>query len=646
VNPASEPSGQAPDLSEPPRKSVSLVRVLLIGTALAIPFAFWLQYAEMVQREGLFAVESALPLPAVTGLLILVCLHGILKLLRVDRWLPRAEILLIYAFLLITVPLASYGLAQQLLAHITGAHYYANPNNNFHRIIPHLPEWIGPTDPGHLKALYSKGAEAATYGLWVAPICKWMVFLLAFFCMCLCLGLLVERQWSVAERLRYPLTAPALELTASGPTRLLEKPLLRDPVMWIGVAWSAFYAGTSVLHALIPTFKPLYFAGAIGPIRFSYRPIVLGVAYLAPTNLSLSIWFFELVKGGQKMLGEALGLSSVRGTTLPTTLARFPYSHEQALGAFIFIALMSVWMARRHLLRTLKSIWGNAKDDDAGQTRAALIGLLVSGSVIVVWLLWAGFIGGAVVCFLILAFFIAVTHARIRAEAGPPLIWNAPYRPDILLVSMVGSAHFSSASLAQLGLLGFMSNGYFPLLMATQLDTLKIARETRVRRRDVAILLVAAVIVGTVAGVWSLLYYWYSEGAENLLSWPLRSAQRSYAAAVAHMKYSSGTDLYAACATVAGFVFTGLLALARRVFWFWPLHPLGYAISQTATTHMWAMFLVAWLVKFNVIRYGGLKAYRLTVPFFFGLIFGQIGMLIVSNILNYFYNLGIYVSAF
>ena len=642
------------EIAEPARRPVNIFRVLLLGSAMAVPCAFWLQYAEMVQREGLFAWESALPLPAVAGLMLLVVLSGILKALGVERWLPRGEILLVYLFLLISVPLASIGLAQSLLSHLTAGHYYGDQNS---LALDHLPDWIAPNDPAHLNALYERTPEDVTfsiwsapdggsYGAWLLPMAKWMIFLAALFGFCLCVGLLIETQWTVSERLRHPLTAPALELTASGPTRLLDRPLVSNPVMWFGVAWSVFYCGSAVLAAFIPTFKALYFSTVIGPLRVSYRPIVLGIAYLAPTNLSLSIWVFEFVKAGQELLGDFFGLSGLRGTTLPTSQARFPFHSEQAMGAFICIAFISFWMARGHILQVMKSVIGDEPNEEQRRIRRALTGLVVCGGVMLAWLVLNELWSGGVLMLLVMTLFIALTHARIRAEAGAPVIGTKPFAADLMMVSMVGSLHFSGPSLAQLGLFGFLSHGYFPLLLSTQIDSLKIAREALLRRRDLIVTLFAALLVGSFVGIWSLLYFWYGDGAENLLNWPIKGAQRSFRAAVAHMKYQSGMDWYASSALAAGFLFTALLSALRRWFWFWPLHPLGYAISQTSSTHLWGMFLVAWAIKAAVMRYGGVRAYRTTVPFFFGIVFGQIGMQMVGNLLKYFFNVRIYISAF
>ncbi|MDW8289915.1 MAG: DUF6784 domain-containing protein, partial [Armatimonadota bacterium] len=41
---------------------------------------------------------------------------------------------------------------------------------------------------------------------------------------------------------------------------------------------------------------------------------------------------------------------------------------------------------------------------------------------------------------------------------------------------------------------------------------------------------------------------------------------------------------------------------------------------------LWLPFLIAWLVKFFVLRYGGLLLYRRTLPFFLGLVLGDYTM--------------------
>jgi hypothetical protein len=68
-----------------------------------------------------------------------------------------------------------------------------------------------------------------------------------------------------------------------------------------------------------------------------------------------------------------------------------------------------------------------------------------------------------------------------------------------------------------------------------------------------------------------------------------------------------------------------LLVLARAHFVWWPLHPLGFAISTFfIMTYAWFSIFLSWGIKSIVLKYGGPKLYRSTRPFFLGLIMGQI----------------------
>ena len=69
----------------------------------------------------------------------------------------------------------------------------------------------------------------------------------------------------------------------------------------------------------------------------------------------------------------------------------------------------------------------------------------------------------------------------------------------------------------------------------------------------------------------------------------------------------------------------GLLMWVRHYFLWWPLNPLGYAISANwKTGHIFGSALLAWLFKLMILKYGGAKLYRNLRPFFLGLILGEV----------------------
>ncbi|MEI6217600.1 MAG: DUF6784 domain-containing protein, partial [bacterium] len=74
-----------------------------------------------------------------------------------------------------------------------------------------------------------------------------------------------------------------------------------------------------------------------------------------------------------------------------------------------------------------------------------------------------------------------------------------------------------------------------------------------------------------------------------------------------------------------------LLSGLRKRFAWWPLHPiclLGLANYQTMRISF--SFLVGWLIKTVVVKYGGTRSYQKLMPFMMGLIAGDLLMGVVT----------------
>jgi hypothetical protein len=92
-----------------------------------------------------------------------------------------------------------------------------------------------------------------------------------------------------------------------------------------------------------------------------------------------------------------------------------------------------------------------------------------------------------------------------------------------------------------------------------------------------------------------------------------------------HFLNPSSPDVPGTIAMGAGALVVFLLAGMRLRFWWWPLHPIGYLAAHTWIMYMyWSPFMIGWLAKTLVVRYGGLRLYRRTVPLAIGLISGDL----------------------
>ena len=76
---------------------------------------------------------------------------------------------------------------------------------------------------------------------------------------------------------------------------------------------------------------------------------------------------------------------------------------------------------------------------------------------------------------------------------------------------------------------------------------------------------------------------------------------------------------------VMGYGAAKLLALnlLRTHYLWWPLHPVGYAMSYCSYLQReWFSVLLGWVVQTVIIRYAGHKGYQTAKPLFLGLILG------------------------
>ena len=85
-----------------------------------------------------------------------------------------------------------------------------------------------------------------------------------------------------------------------------------------------------------------------------------------------------------------------------------------------------------------------------------------------------------------------------------------------------------------------------------------------------------------------------------------------------------GTDWGNTGLMAFGSLFTLWLMWMRQVFLWWPFHPTGYMmLSAWASFKLWFSIFLGWAMKFAIVKYGGLRAYRNARPVFLGLMLGE-----------------------
>jgi len=74
-----------------------------------------------------------------------------------------------------------------------------------------------------------------------------------------------------------------------------------------------------------------------------------------------------------------------------------------------------------------------------------------------------------------------------------------------------------------------------------------------------------------------------------------------------------------------------VLTFARYALTWWPLHPIGMAVTASQSIILpFFTFFMAWLIQTLILRIGGVQLYRRGQPFFLGILVGYVMGLTLS----------------
>jgi hypothetical protein len=610
-------------------------RALILACLLTFLCGFWVRQAEIVVVATQVS-ESVPAIPALAALVLLILLNPLVARLGRAWRLSSVETLSIYCFVAIGISISGCGVIRYWLASLGYVFYFARPENEFGALQQYIPGWMVPREPGVILQMYERSPDGRVpWGAWAVPLLVWSGFFLTMWVGMLCTMVLVRKRWTDEERLTYPIVQLPLEMIHLREQPPGQLPFFRDRVMWIGFGLAFAYNAINMAHALwpiVPTIGNSYDLNpyltrrpwkAVAPFWIWYRPELVGFGFLVSTEMAFSIWFFFVLS---KIEGILL---SLRGFDV----FGVPFEQEQSIGAYLLLGLWLLWMVRRHLAAGAREMFvrrAPPEREEALPRRWALLGLAVSFIALCAFCRIAGMMLWVAVAYLGIIMLVALVSARIRAEAGVPLIWLFPfYQQKKVLLYTLGSNAFLSGSLpgtaTLLALFTFLSRGYFPALIGYQAEDLKIAREARMKPRHMAVLIIIALLVGLFVAYYFHLTPYYKFGGMNLRDgiWGTSLAGDDYRAAASAVTAPQRPDSYRITATVWGFFFTAILALGRRFLVGFPFHPFGYAVATAYGDLLAPSFFVVWLTKGLLLRFGGMRLYRRAIPGFLGLALGH-----------------------
>ena len=106
--------------------------------------------------------------------------------------------------------------------------------------------------------------------------------------------------------------------------------------------------------------------------------------------------------------------------------------------------------------------------------------------------------------------------------------------------------------------------------------------------------------------------------------WPAWQTRNDGGRIFEYLTNPRGPDLNGAVAMAARAATAVVLGVFRLRVWWWPFHPVGYIAANCWGMHWYYMpFFIGWALKSLVVRYGGLRLYRQTIPLAIGMIVGD-----------------------
>jgi hypothetical protein len=568
----------------------------------------------------------------------------------------------------VSVGLAGLGQIQFLNQALAGAFYYATNDNGWLEFHPYIPRWWVP-DRAVLDPYYKGNSTFFTLAHmrgWATPVLVWTGFILVLLFSFLCLNTMLRRHWVEYERLTFPLVALPLELTRPGASGAL----LGRWEFWLpfmGVC--AFRSATGLHHTVpgFPEFVPFTSAGqqidigvhltdrpwsGIGHFTLSFHPLILGITYFLPLDVSFSAWFFYLFVKAENVWATAMGFRDPRsgGGALA------PFTGEQGAGAFLAIALFVFWSARRHLRDVARKAIGQApKVSDADEVlsyRTAFFGFLFSFLALVMFATLGGLTWWRAVLFFALYVLMVTTVTRLRAEAAPMMNFSPEMDPHRMMVLLPGSRSWGMRDLTAFAYFHWFDSDYRTVAMPQQMEALKIADAAggslRAEPRRLGRWILAASALAAVAAFVAVLAIYYHYGAATPRGdngWRNYNGRFPFITVMRWLENPTEPDFLRLQWMGVGFTAATALIEARARFLWWPLHPSGFALAHAGWTMPWVWFptLLGWAVKALLLRYGGMRAFRRGIPVFLGLLLGDIVIACFWSLLGVILDMQVYM---
>lgn len=607
------------------------------------------------------------------------------------RAFNRAELVCLFAAMMVTAGISTFGLTEQIVPLVATPH---NPEWNTAQrgwsdtvLLKMRPElYITDTKAIQLfregvtfdesgkklmppkstdswkatQAYWWKVGRLVPWRTWIQPLSYWLILVAACYAAFYCLTYVVLGYWSDREKLIFPLAKlPEALLPDAGHEGRLPA-LLRAPGFWAGfglsflvLAWNGTIAAGWIsggLNALpLGMSAPSFFAMVTNtsleglskgdfPMMFLIIFSAIGIAFLLPLEICFSIWFYFLVGKLVILLHVWLGYGR-NGNDFPTDwLWLSNPMTAQGGGALFLFSTVSLFRCLRDYARLVA---GRSLIDRV-RIGLPVVGLVCSLGVVTLWLSWnaIGLFWAAI--FVLILTILTVGLMRLVAEGG--IYWFQSFTSFFHAYRMLGLGQWLSPAL-----LGPLIPIYSVLFLDTKtfmapnlLNAAAMRKNVGADRAKFHLNIVLCILVSTAVSLGLAIFLAHLRGAQQMEEW---FYSRGPATMMDIARDASNTVAEFNPTTVTwwglGAVWTALsMYLRTSLFWF--PHPIGYImLINPLMAQLWFSFFIGWVCKKITVRYGGKLTFDKVRDVFLGLILGELMAIFVWSLLSLIFGIKI-----
>lgn len=645
-------------------------RAVILGVVWAV-FIAGVGYLNDEVLQSTFLVGNHFPIGVFGGLIVfLLAVNPVLHRIRGSWRLRPGELAVAVAFALVACSIPGSSLMRTFLPSLVMPIRYNAVRAGWRKanVLGYVPPGLmPPDDPEVVDGFYSGLARSGEMiSITDVPWAKWAPTLMTYVPLIMgtaigviCMALIVHRQWAFRERLRYPIVVFTNALTEQTPDSPAG-PIFRNRLFWMGFlvlltvrVVNGIYAWTEQSTIEIP-------------LRFEFNEItqkwpviqksLSGLLLTRPRFYPTMVAFVFLLASD---IGFSLGISQVLFATLQVGLltAGVALTQErlgggaftwQRFGSYVGVALMLVYIGRRYYWDVVKQsvTFRPQKGVDPSAAWALRILFVVTVAMILFLAKRVGLDWPFAVLFVLLMWMIFLVMSRLNAECGV-IYLQAGWHPVAVLVGLFGLKALGPEALVISGLVcTVLVLDPRECLMPFVINGLKMCDDTGVKASRVGwwgIGVFALCLAVAIPVVFWADYNWgvptwdkwavewlppitfdAVEKTVNQLKQAGELAQSEGFSAwerITHME-PSGEFLWAAG---AGLGLALLCSIMRLRYSRWPLHPILFLVWGTWPLCLCShSFMLGWLIKTAVTKFGGSQTYRRVTGLMIGVIAGDL----------------------